>query len=195
MAKVSSAREDMLRAATELFRARGYEGVGVAELLESSGAPRGSLYFHFPGGKEQIGVEVIARVADAVLRQFKGLNEKNLDLDSYVDTIFKHTAKTVKERDFGGSCPIAAIAAESSTAHSPELSAAVVRAFRMWETEIGSYAETRGMKPKDAAEFASTLVASMEGAFLLSKVQRSTAPHTQAARAIKALAATMIVPN
>ena len=43
MAKVSSAREDMLGAAVELFRARGYEGVGVAELLEKSGAPRGSL--------------------------------------------------------------------------------------------------------------------------------------------------------
>ena len=52
MAKVSSAREDMLSAAIELFRARGFEGVGVAELLSKANAPRGSLYFHFPGGKE-----------------------------------------------------------------------------------------------------------------------------------------------
>ena len=195
MAKVSSAREDMLSAATELFRARGYEGVGVAELLEASGAPRGSLYFHFPGGKEQIGVEVIARVAEAVLAQFKGLGQKEVDLNTYIDTVFKHTAKTVKERDFGVSCPIAVIAGESSTAHSPELTAAVARAFKNWETEISRFAETRGMTVKNAAEFASTLVGSMEGAFLLSKVQRSTAPHTQAARALKALAATMVSPN
>ncbi len=66
MAKVSSAREDLIDAAVELFRARGYEGVGVAELLEKSGAPRGSLYFHFPGGKEEIGVEAVKRVGEVV---------------------------------------------------------------------------------------------------------------------------------
>src|SRR5262249_33805946 len=133
MAKISSAREDMLQAATELFRARGYEGVGVAELLEASGAPRGSLYFHFPGGKEQIGVEVIARVGEATLEQFKGLGRKDIDLDSYIDTVFKHTAKTVKERDFNASCPIAVIAGETSTHHSPDLTAAVANVFKNWE--------------------------------------------------------------
>ncbi|MFO0203346.1 MAG: TetR/AcrR family transcriptional regulator, partial [Alphaproteobacteria bacterium] len=71
MAKPSSAREDLIEAAVELFRARGYEGVGVAELLQRSGAPRGSLYFHFPGGKEQIGAEVVARVGAHVCERFK----------------------------------------------------------------------------------------------------------------------------
>ena len=140
MAKVSSAREDMLSAATELFRARGYEGVGVAELLEASGAPRGSLYFHFPDGKEQIGVEVIARVGEATLAQFKALGARDLDLDAYIDTIFRTTAKTVRERDFNASCPIAVIAAEASTHHSPALSTAVARVFKGWEQEIARFA-------------------------------------------------------
>ena len=52
----------MLTAASSLFRARGYEGIGIAELLEKSGAPRGSLYFHFPGGKEQMANEVLAAI-------------------------------------------------------------------------------------------------------------------------------------
>src|SRR4029077_15033304 len=129
MAKVSSAREDMLSAATELFRARGYEGVGVAELLEASGAPRGSLYFHFPDGKEQIGVEVIARVGEATLAQFKMLGAQDINLDRYIDVVFKTTAKTVKDRDFNASCPIAVIAAEASTHHSPALSTAVAHVF------------------------------------------------------------------
>ena len=55
----------MLSAAVELFRARGYEGVGVAELLEKSGAPRGSLYFHFPGGKDELAV----RLADVSAKE------------------------------------------------------------------------------------------------------------------------------
>src|SRR5215475_1884466 len=119
MAKVSSAREGLIEAAVELFRARGYEGVGVAELLEKSGAPRGSLYFHFPGGKEQIGVEVIDRVGAATTEQSRDLGKKDIDMDQYVDAVFKHTAKIVKERGFTASCPIAAIACEVGGSDTP----------------------------------------------------------------------------
>ena len=182
----------MLAAATELFRARGYEGVGVAELLEASGAPRGSLYFHFPNGKEQIGVEVISRVGESTLAQFKALGARDIDLDTYIDTVFRTTAKTVKDRSFNASCPIAVIAAEASTHHSPALSSAVARVFKGWEQEIARFAETKGMSAKNAADFASALVTSMEGAFVLSKAQRSTGPHLMAARSTKALAAILL---
>lgn len=190
MAKASSAREDLLNAAAELFRARGYEGVGVAELLDASNAPRGSLYFHFPGGKEQIGIEVIERVGSAVTEQFRGLAARDIDLDAYVDAVFRTTAKMVRERDFAASCPIAAIAAETS-GRNPALSAAVKYAFEAWEREIASAAEARGLSGRNAAEFASALITAMEGAFLLSKSQRSIAPHQNAAKAIKALAAAL----
>jgi TetR/AcrR family transcriptional regulator, lmrAB and yxaGH operons repressor len=188
--KPVSARENLLSAAIELFRARGYEGVGVAELLETSGAPRGSLYFHFPGGKEQIGLEVIARVGGAVTAQLHGLAARDIDLDAYIEAIFKTTAKTVKERDFDASCPIAAIAAEVG-GKNPALSAAVRAVFEDWEREIAIAAETRGLSAKNASEFASALVTTMEGAFVVSKSQRSVAPHVNAARAMKAMAASM----
>ena len=77
MAKLSSAREDMLSAAVNLFGERGYEGVGIAELLARSSAPRGSLYFHFPGGKEQIGIEVVSRVGAEVDRKSTRLNSSH----------------------------------------------------------------------------------------------------------------------
>lgn len=190
MAKASSARDDLLGAAAELFRARGYEGVGVAELLEASGAPRGSLYFHFPGGKEQIGVEVIDRVGASTTEQFRGLGQKDVDLDQYVDAVFKYTAKIVKERGFTGSCPIAAMAGEVGGSNTL-LAEALQRAFSAWEAEISQAAEKRGLTPKNAADFASALVTTMEGAFLLSKVQRSVTPHLNAARSLKALARAM----
>src|SRR5688572_33233071 len=98
MAKVSSAREDMLAAAVELFRARGYAGVGVAELLEKSGAPRGSLYFHFPGGKEQVGAEAVARVGAEVAQRYRLLRESGVDLSTFIERVFKTTAKEAKER-------------------------------------------------------------------------------------------------
>jgi AcrR family transcriptional regulator len=191
MAKPSSAREDMLDAATRLFRARGYEGVGVAELLETSGAPRGSLYFHFPGGKEQIGVEVVDRVGAAVAGQFRYAAAREGDLDAFIDLVFRSTAKTAKECCFNGSCPIAAIAAEVNDG-AGALGRAVERAFQSWETEIAKAATQRGMSAKSAAEFASAMLTSVEGALLVSKSQRSTAAHVNAGKAMKALAAVLM---
>ncbi len=192
MAKPTSAREDLIETAVELFRARGYEGVGVAELLQKSGAPRGSLYFHFPGGKEQIGAEAVARVGAEVEARFRELRESNVDLDTYVDRVFKYTAKEVKEREYHASCPMAAIAAEFSSTHGPNLHAAVRNAFNAWQREIALAAQERGMAAKNAEIFASAMLTAMEGAFIVSKAQVSPAAHLNAARAIKALASVLL---
>lgn len=193
MAKPSSAREDMIAAAVELFRARGFEGVGVAELLEKSGAPRGSLYFHFPGGKEQIGAEVVERVGVEVAQRFRDLHESGVDLDTFIVRVFKTTAKESKERGYKASCPMAAMAAGVSS-DNPKLAAAIREAFASWEREIAKAAEARGMTRANAEIFASALLAAMEGAFVVSKSQASSAAHVNASRAIQALAASL-VPN
>ena len=181
----------MLSAAVELFGQRGYEGVGVAELLEKSGAPRGSLYFHFPGGKQQIGAEVVARVGAEVAMRFRGLHESGVDLKSFIVTVFKTTAKESKERLYAASCPMAAIATGFGDADE-KLAAAVRGAFDSWEAEIRTAAEARGMSAGNAAVFASAMLTAMEGAFIVSKAQRSSAPHINASRATQALAASLL---
>ncbi|MBX3431618.1 MAG: TetR/AcrR family transcriptional regulator [Hyphomonadaceae bacterium] len=192
MAKVSSARENMLAAASSLFRARGYEGIGIAQLLEKSGAPRGSLYFHFPGGKEQIGAEVINGFAERTAARFRELDASGVDIDTFIVSVFKTTAKESKACEFEGSCPIAAMAAGFG-ADDKLLAVAIHDCFAVWEKAIADAAQARGMTEKNAAVFASAFLASMEGAFVLSKAQRSTAPHINASRAMQALAAALLV--
>jgi TetR/AcrR family transcriptional repressor of lmrAB and yxaGH operons len=194
MAKISSAREDMLSAAIELFRARGYEGVGVAELLQKSGAPRGSLYFHFPGGKEQIGAEVVERVGEEVARRFRDLAASGVDLNTFIERVFKTTAKECKERDYQASCPMAAIAAGVSS-DNPKLQVAIREAFAAWEREIAAAAEACGMSKRNADAFASSFLAAMEGAFVVSKAQGSSVAHVNASRAMQALAAALLTAN
>lgn len=193
MAKVSSAREDMLSAAIELFRARGYEGVGVAELLQKSGAPRGSLYFHFPGGKEQIGAEVVERVGVTVASRFRDLAESDVNMHKFIELVFRTTAKECSERDYKASCPMAAIAAGVSS-DNPKLQTAIREAFASWEHEIAAAAEKRGMTKKNAEMFASSFLAAMEGAFVVSKAQGNSAAHINASRAMQALAGALL-PN
>src|SRR5262249_42867479 len=182
MAKVSSAREGLIDAAVELFRARGYEGVGVAELLEKSGAPRGSLYFHFPGGKEEIGVEAVRRVGVSVAGQFRDLHESGVDMETFIERVFKQTAKTVKDREFEASCPIAATAAGLGK-HNPQLAAAVRDMFASWEHEVTVAAVARGMSPKNAGEFATAMLTCIEGALIVSKAQGTVHAHTASAKA------------
>lgn len=181
----------MLTAAAELFRVRGYEGIGIADLLEKSGAPRGSLYFHFPNGKEQIGAEVIDGFAVRTAARFRELDESGVPIDKFIDVVFKTTAKESKACEFNGSCPIAAIAAGFG-AENKLLAEAILGCFAAWESAIEDAARKRGMNEKNAAIFASAFLAAMEGAFVLSKAQRSPAPHINASRAIQALAASLI---
>jgi TetR/AcrR family transcriptional repressor of lmrAB and yxaGH operons len=191
MAKPSSAREDMLTVATDLFRARGYEGVGIAELLEKSGAPRGSLYFHFPGGKQQIGAEVVARVGAEVASRFRELRESGVDITTFIERVFKATAAESKERCYEASCPMAALATGFGS-NDVKLAEAVKIAFTSWETEIRLAAEARGMTKSNAGLFASAMLTAMEGAFVISKAQRSDAAHKNACRAIKAFAESLL---
>jgi TetR/AcrR family transcriptional repressor of lmrAB and yxaGH operons len=190
MAKISSAREDLIVAAVQLVAERGYEGVGVAELLTKANAPRGSLYFHFPGGKEQIGAEAVARVGAEAAARFRGLHDSGVDLNTFIEQVFKTTAKESKTREFKASCPMAAVATGFGCGDTA-LAAAVRSAFDSWEREVAMAAEARGLKPKDAAMFASAFIAAMEGAFVVSKAQGSTAAHVNASHAIKALAASL----
>jgi TetR/AcrR family transcriptional repressor of lmrAB and yxaGH operons len=187
MAKVSSAREDMLAAAVELFRARGYAGVGVAELLEKSGAPSGSLYFHFPGGKEQIGAEAVRRVGEEVAQRFRDLRLSGVDLATFIERVFKTTAKEAKERHYTASCPMAAIAVGFGKEH-PKLQSAVRDAFLSWEREIALAAQAEGMNEVNANAFASAMLTAIEGAFVVSKAQESSTPHINASHAMQALA-------
>jgi TetR/AcrR family transcriptional repressor of lmrAB and yxaGH operons len=191
MAKLSTAKADLIDAAVELFAVRGYEGVGVAEMLETAGAPRGSLYFHFPGGKEEIAVEAVRRFGEDGAQRFRALAETDVTLDQFIERVFKTVAKDAKEKGFNVACPLIAVAADVSRAQG-DLGAAVHEAFASWEQEIVTAAMHRGVNARDAADFASALVTALEGATVLSKSHGANAPFVSASNALKAYAAQLI---
>lgn len=191
MPKKSDAKEQMIAAAARLFRTHGYEGVGVAELLEASGAPRGSLYFHFPGGKEEIGVAALTMAGDVVAGRLNALAARTQDPASFIDQAFKGWSEDLRASDFKNGCAVAIVALEMAE-RSPALRDAAGGAFSKWEAAFAAAAKSWGMKAKDAESFATAMLSAIEGAIALSRTKRSAQPFHDGARAMKALAASLV---
>ena len=68
MPRRTDSRSRMIEAAFELFRKRSYHATAFSDVVQESGAPRGSIYFHFPGGKQQLAREVIALAIHLAIR-------------------------------------------------------------------------------------------------------------------------------
>lgn len=177
----------MIDAATALFRKRGYEGVGVAELLAVSGAPRGSLYFHFPGGKAQIAVEAVRRASAAVVEGIRQRGEACATLDAYVETACRGWAATLEESDFEKGCLIAFVGLEAASA-SPALKAAAAEAFASWEDELSHMAQEKGLGAPQARRFAVAFIAAVEGAIVHARTRRTAGAMHDAADAMRAYA-------
>jgi len=187
MPKRTDAKDQMIAAAVRLFRTRGYEGVGVADLLEESGAPRGSLYFHFPGGKEEIAIEAIHRAGEQVLARLTARRAEHPAPADYIDGTLAAWAEQLKASEFKNGCAVAIIALEMAE-RAPALREAARAAFALWEREFAEAATDWGMSEMDAASFASAMLGAIEGAIALSRTQLSDKPFFDAARALKALA-------
>lgn len=161
----------LVEAATALFRQRGYEGVGVAELLALSGAPRGSLYFHFPGGKEQIAVDAMRRASAAVIEGIRKRAAETATIEDYIETACRGWAETLLSSDYAKGCLIALLGLEAGST-SPVLKAVAAEAFESWEVELADMAEAKGLSQPQARRFATAFIGAVEGAIILARTRR-----------------------
>jgi TetR/AcrR family transcriptional regulator, lmrAB and yxaGH operons repressor len=180
-------REAMLRAAIRLFRARGYEGVGVADLLEASGAPRGSLYFHFPGGKEQIARESMARAGELDSARYRALQEKSATLDAFLQGLFEGSAAGLERSDFERGCGVGLITLETAATSKP-LHEAAAGVLAQWRRDLARTFQSYGLTPEAAASLAEATLGALQGAIILARAQRSTAPFASASAMLRAAA-------
>jgi AcrR family transcriptional regulator len=180
----------MIQSAALLFRERGIDGTAFAAVLDHSGAPRGSVYHHFPGGKQQLAEETTRYAGDFLAA---GITTALDDHDpvAAVGTIIDTWIAIVRDSDYEAGCPIVAAALEGNRA--PSARDAAGSAFAKWE-QILSDAITRQGVPSDRAQRLATLIiTSVEGAIVLARAQRTTTPLERVATELKALVADGIV--
>ncbi|MEA2870297.1 MAG: TetR/AcrR family transcriptional regulator, lmrAB and yxaGH operons repressor [Hyphomicrobiales bacterium] len=182
MAKVSDSKAKTVAAAARLFCQQGYHGTALHDILEASGAPRGSLYFHFPNGKEEIGVAAVALGAQAVHDFIVQASAAAQSAEAFVASLARGMAANLERSGYREGCPIAPTALETAT-HSKALGAAARKAFQSWEREIRRGLERFGLKPAEAERSATAVLSLLEGALLLSRTYRSIEPMHRAEKA------------
>jgi len=187
MAKATDSKEKTLAAAALLFRRQGFHGTALHDVLAAAGSPRGSLYFHFPGGKEQIGEAALDLAGEAVRQKIARAAEASPNAETFLTGIARAMAADLEQSDFCNGCPIATTALETA-AQSDVLRAAARRAFQSWEQEVARGLTRFGAKPDDAAISATTILSQIEGALLLARTYRSIEPLRRAEAAVKLLA-------
>src|SRR6202049_1407511 len=187
MPKASDSKEKTVIAAVKLFSQRGYHGTALHDILVAAGSPRGSLYFHFPRGKEEIGEAALALSAEAVRQGIARAAEASENAEIFLVRIVRGMAAELERSDYKEGCPIATTALETA-AQSEVLGKATRNAFQKWELEIKRGLERFDMKT-DKADLVATLVLSqLEGALLLARTYRSLEPIHRAEQAVKLLA-------
>ena len=187
MGKADDSKGKTLTAAAKLFRQQGYHGTALHDILAAGGAPRGSLYFHFPKGKEEIGAAALSLIGEAVRQAIVQAVEKSDNAESFLVRIVRGMASDLERSEYREGCPIATTALETA-AQSEVLGAATRSAFQKWELEIKRGLFRFGLTSGDADLVATMVLSQLEGALLLARTYRSLAPIQRAEEAVKLLA-------
>jgi AcrR family transcriptional regulator len=166
-------KQRILDSTAALFMRYGYTGTGLKQIVAAANAPFGSLYHHFPGGKQELGVEVIHRsgamYGDLVMSVFDAAP----DLLTGVRDCFEGAAAVLVATDYADACPIETVALEVASSNE-RLRVATAEVFESWIVSASTRFRAAGLDDATARELAIAFINLLEGAFILCRACRTT---------------------
>ncbi len=164
----------MIETTAQLLWSQGLRATGMNQIVRESGAPRGSIYFHFPEGKDQLAAEALVAagaVMTANIREALAHRTATVAIRRFVASY----AREMRESDFHHGCPIATVALEASTT-SPRIREVCAQVFAEWEGLLAERLERDGLRKKEARALAVVVLSTIEGAMILCRARRTTEP-------------------
>jgi AcrR family transcriptional regulator len=166
----------ILDATGQLLRDHGYAGTGLKAISTSAAAPFGSLYHHFPLGKEELAAAALrhaaAGYAERVTAVLAAAGDDPVDA---MRVAFRRAAETLATTDYADACPIATVALEVASSNEA-LRGVAAEIFEGWLTGLDAYFVAAGVDPGTARSLSTLFLAALEGGFLLSRTARDTGP-------------------
>jgi AcrR family transcriptional regulator len=170
---VGNTRERILGASTELFRRQGLAGTGIKQILAAANAPFGSLYHHFPGGKDELAATTITRAGGEYAALVAGKLLAGPDLPANIRAAFASAAATLVETDFTDACPIETVALEVASTNE-RLRQATAEVFDSWHEGLSGLLVSVDVPADDAGALAHVILSALEGAFVFVRATRRT---------------------
>jgi AcrR family transcriptional regulator len=181
----SDTRIKMIDATVEALQRRGVAGMSFTDVLQTSGAARGAIYHHFPGGKTQIVTEAAARNGRDVRARLAALPADRAA--AVVEAFLGAVRPVIAESAAGGGCAVAAITMAAGAGADDRLRQVAATAFASWIGQLGERLASAGLPRTEAVDLAATLITLLEGAHVLCRAAGSLQPFDQAARMAIAL--------
>lgn len=171
----SDSRKKIIESARVLLRRQGYQGTGLARIIEDSGAPRGSTYFLFPGGKEEIAVAAVREATRDAVELIRTARGECGTAGEWVGRMSRFFAAQLEASGFTEGLPVTAVTLDS-VPRSAALSEACRDAYAAWITELAAGLGEYGVPERRARGVAMLMLATLEGTMILARAQRSLEP-------------------
>ncbi|WP_395670143.1 TetR family transcriptional regulator C-terminal domain-containing protein [Rhodoferax sp.] len=177
-------RQKVLDATLQLLAQSGLSGAGLNDVIALSGASRGSLYHFFPGGKQQWVAEALQIYADSFAQGCETAISTAPTVSQRIANVFLFAAKMMKTRNFQSGCPVGAVALDLDD-DSEHLRSLCLDIMAQWQHQLAAHLTP--LPKAKALALAKMVIACFEGAFMLARLERSTAPLTLAAEQMTTL--------
>lgn len=179
-------REAVVHAALALFRRKGYAATGLNDIVEESGAPKGSLYHYFPDGKAAIGEAAVREASRRVVETLSALTARTRSAGQLIKAHAELLAGWMEQSGFRDGSPTTTILLETAPAD-PAITKAGRDSFDAWRAVLSARLVQDGLTPRRAERLATLAIAALDGALVQARVERSGAPILTAAEELDRL--------
>lgn len=168
-------RKKILLTASRLFQIQGYHATGLNQIIKESGSPKGSLYYYFPNGKEELAVESIKLICELVRDKIRNSLEKISDPVESIQALINEIASDIFHIEDVTACSVSLLALETSLISEP-IRSVCKQAFEIWENVYFEKLTDGGMDCKKAKEMSVLIQLMIEGALVNALAKRDKAP-------------------
>lgn len=182
---MTEAREKILITMARLIEKQGYHATGLNEIIGESGAPKGSLYYYFPGGKEQIGAEAILESGRIIAGRLRGLLQGDLKPSEAIYNFLMLMAKNIEEMGFSMGSPLTTASVETAMT-SEMINQACQEAFELILSVFREKFLEAGFSVTEASELSLYVTTVVEGGILMSRTYHRAEPLRLAAKHLQA---------
>ncbi|AOC92601.1 TetR/AcrR family transcriptional regulator [Bacillus sp. L381] len=168
-------KERIIQASAYLFQIQGYHATGLNQIIKESGAPRGSVYHHFPNGKEELAIEAIKHTGRCVKKQIQNSMTQFADPVEAIQHFIHRTAEQFNNPQSIEGVPVGLLASETALINET-LRCTCVEVFKQWTDVFVEKFLQHGFEREEAEKLGMTINSMIEGGIMFSLAHKNKEP-------------------